>query len=65
MPAVGATTFAEANSKNLVPKPMAQSILKRVQEQSVVSRLSGQTPIPLEGAAIAVQTGHVQAGVVV
>lgn len=64
MAAVGATTFAEANSKNLVPKPLAQSILSRVQEQSVVTRLSGQTPIPLEGAAIAVQTGHVQAGVV-
>ncbi|WP_405159843.1 phage major capsid protein [Nocardia sp. NBC_01499] len=64
MPAVGATTLAGVDSKGLVPKPLATEIIARVQDASVVRRLSGQTAIPLTGTAIAVQTGHVQAGVV-
>ncbi len=48
----------------IVPKPVATSILKRVQENSVVAQLAGSIPIPLEGASIAVQTGHIEAGVV-
>lgn len=48
----------------LVPASVATEILKRATEQSVVRRLSGQTPIPLTGATIAVQTGHIEAGVV-
>ncbi|WP_324195411.1 phage major capsid protein [Nocardia terpenica] len=62
--AVGATTFAGVDAKGLVPKPLASEIMARVQEQSVVRRLAGKTAMPLEGTAIAVQTGHVQAGVV-
>ncbi|MFD5864362.1 phage major capsid protein [Agromyces sp. NPDC127015] len=49
---------------NLVPKPIATEILKRAEEESVVKKLSGQTAMPLTGSAIAVQTGHIQAGVV-
>lgn len=48
----------------LVPESVATDILKRAAEQSVVRRLSGQTPITLSGATIAVQTGHIEAGVV-
>jgi HK97 family phage major capsid protein len=48
----------------LVPKPYATAILKRATEQSVVQRLSGSMPIPLTGATIAMQTGHIEAGVV-
>lgn len=57
-------TFAGLDTAGLVPKPLAAEILKKVQEQSVVQRLSGQTPIPLQGASIAVQTKGVEAGVV-
>lgn len=48
----------------LVPQSVASEILKRATDQSVVRRLSGSTPIPLTGATIAVQTGHIEAGVV-
>ncbi len=58
------TTFAGLDSSGLVPKPVVDKILAKVQEQSVVTRLAGTTPIPLEGASIAVQTGHIEAGVV-
>jgi HK97 family phage major capsid protein len=48
----------------LVPASVATSILKRATDQSVVRRLSGSMPIPLTGASMAVQTGHIEAGVV-
>jgi HK97 family phage major capsid protein len=48
----------------LVPASVATSILTRAAEQSVVRRLSGSMPMPLNGASIAVQTGHIEAGVV-
>lgn len=51
-------------ASGLVPQSVATDILKRASEQSVVRRLSGQTPIPLTGTTIAVQTGHIEAGVV-
>ena len=47
-----------------VPKPVAQSILKRTEEQSLVRRVAGTTPVPLEGTAVGFQTGSVEAGVV-
>lgn len=47
-----------------VPKPVAQSILKRTEEQSVVRRVAGTTPVPLEGTAVGFQTGSIEAGVV-
>lgn len=59
------TTLQDLSALNgFVPKPQAAEILKRAAEQSVVKRLSGQTPMPLTGASIAVQTGHIEAGVV-
>lgn len=62
------TTFGgiqgQAGGQQLVPRPVATEILKRAEEQSVVKRLSGQTAMPLTGAAMAVQTGHIEAGVV-
>jgi len=60
---MSATTLAGLKD-GLVPKPVAKEILTRATEASVVQRLSGQTAVPLEGAAIAVQTGHIEAGVV-
>jgi HK97 family phage major capsid protein len=48
----------------MVPTPQAREILSRVADQSVVRRLSGTMPMPLTGASIAVQTGHIEAGVV-
>ena len=47
-----------------VPKPVAQNILKRTEEDSLVRRLCGTTPIPLEGTAVGFQTGSIEAGVV-
>lgn len=47
-----------------VPKPVAQSILKRTEEESVVRRVAGTTPVPLEGTAVGFQTGSIEAGVV-
>lgn len=47
-----------------VPKPVAQNILKRTEEESLVRRLCGTTPIPLEGTAVGFQTGSIEAGVV-
>ncbi|MCD7100455.1 phage major capsid protein [Pseudoclavibacter sp. 13-3] len=58
------TTIAGLDAAGLVPKPVAQEILTKAAEQSVVQTLSGTTAIALEGNAIAVQTGHVEAGVV-
>lgn len=54
----------EGLADGLVPQSVATEILKRATDQSVVRRLSGSTPIPLTGASIAVQTGHIEAGVV-
>lgn len=54
----------EGLADGLVPQSVATDILKRATDQSVVRRLSGSTPIPLTGASIAVQTGHIEAGVV-
>lgn len=54
----------EGLADGLVPASVASDILKRATDQSVVRRLSGSTPIPLTGATIAVQTGHIEAGVV-
>lgn len=48
----------------MVPQSQATAILKRATEQSVVRQLSGSMPIPLTGATIAMQTGHIEAGVV-
>ncbi|MBN6777429.1 phage major capsid protein [Pseudoclavibacter alba] len=53
-----------SNTPGLVPAPLATEILTKAVDQSVVKRLAGQTPMPLEGAAIAVQTGNIEAGVV-
>lgn len=62
---MAATTISGLSALNgLVPKPVAQSILTRAVEQSTVRRLSGQTPMPLTGSTIAVQTGNIEAGVV-
>lgn len=47
-----------------VPKPVAQSILKRTEEESVIRRVAGTTPVPLEGTAVGFQTGSIEAGVV-
>lgn len=60
-----AQTLAGLQALNgFVPKPQATAILTKAAEQSVVKRLSGQTPMPLTGASIAVQTGSIEAGVV-
>lgn len=48
----------------IVPAPIANAILSRVQEQSLVGRLAQTTPIPLEGLTTISQTGHIEAGVV-
>ena len=61
------TTISGASgldAAGLIPKPIASEILKRAAEQSVVKRLAGTTPMPLEGSAVTVQTGHIEAGVV-
>lgn len=47
-----------------VPKPVAQSILKRTEEESIIRRVAGTTPVPLEGTAVGFQTGSIEAGVV-
>ena len=47
-----------------LPKPVAQSIIKRVQEQSVITRTGEAISFPYYGTALAVQTGHIEAGVV-
>lgn len=47
-----------------VPKPVVQSILKRTEDESVVRRIAGTTPVPLEGTAVGFQTGSIEAGVV-
>jgi len=57
-------TIAGMTPQGLVPKPIAQSIFAKVQEDSIVTRLAGTTPVPIEGTSIVVQTGHIEAGVV-
>ncbi|WP_378144810.1 phage major capsid protein [Cnuibacter sp. UC19_7] len=58
------TTIEGLDADGLVPKPIATEILTKAAEASVVQRLAGTMPVPLEGAAVAVQTGHIEAGVV-
>jgi HK97 family phage major capsid protein len=57
-------TLVSGLPNGLVPKPYATAILTKAAEQSVVRRLGGSMPMPLTGAAVAVQTGHIEAGVV-
>jgi HK97 family phage major capsid protein len=59
-----ASTLLSGLPDGLVPTSVAQSILKRAAEQSVIRRVSGQMPIPLTGATVAMQTGLIEAGVV-
>lgn len=61
-----ATTLNGLDSiSGLLPSGEAKEILTKVQEQSIVSRLGTQTPVQLRGTdPIAVQTGHIEAGVV-
>src|SRR5690625_3694269 len=60
------TTIGGLNTDapNVIPAPQAREILSRVQEQSVVTRTGDAIEFPYYGAALAVQTGHVEAGVV-
>ncbi len=57
------TTFDGLDS-GLVPTPIANAILTKAQEQSLVGRLSTNVPIPLEGLTQVTETGHIEAGVV-
>lgn len=61
-----ATTLNGLDSINgLLPDGEAEEILTKVQDQSIVSRLGTQTAVRLRGTdPIAVQTGHIEAGVV-
>lgn len=58
------TTLTSLESSGILPKPMAQEIIKKVNEDSVVQRLAGTTPMSITGSSIAVQTGQAQAGIV-
>lgn len=57
-------TIQGLDSAGLVPKPVATAILTKAAEDSLVRKLAGTIPMPIEGASIAVQTGHIEAGVV-
>lgn len=59
-----ATTISSLESSGNLPKPMAQEIIKKVNEESVVQKLAGTMPMSITGASIAVQTGQAQAGIV-
>jgi Phage capsid family. len=59
-----ATTFDSLVQNGLMPKPMAQEIIQKVTQDSVVRKLAGTTPMPITGSTIAVQTGQPQAGIV-
>ena len=59
-----ATTLSALETQGVLPKPMAQEIIKKVNEDSVVQKLAGTIPMPITGSTIAVQTGQAQAGIV-
>lgn len=61
---MAATTLSNLESAGLLPKPMAQEIIKKVNEDSVVQKLAGSTPMSITGGSIAVQTAQAQAGIV-
>lgn len=61
---MAATTLNSLEAAGVLPKPMAQEIIKQVSEGSVVQKLAGTTPMPITGTAIAVQTSRAQAGIV-
>lgn len=59
-----AVTTLDGLDSGLVPTPIANAILAKAQEQSLVGRLATSTPIPLEGLTQVTQNGHIEAGVV-
>ncbi|WP_237242541.1 phage major capsid protein [Rothia nasimurium] len=61
---MAATTLSSLESSGILPKPMAQEIIKKVNEESVVQKLAGTMPMSITGASVAVQTGQAQAGIV-
>lgn len=57
-------TLDSLNTSGVLPKPMAQEIIQQVTEDSVVRKVAKSMPMPITGAALAVQTGQPQAGIV-
>lgn len=57
------STFS-LNGKNIeLPKEFTDSVFLRASEESVVARLSGQTPMSLAGSTVPIYTGGIEAGV--
>lgn len=53
------------NGKSIeLPPEVVQSVFLKAGEESVIARLSGQTPLTLSGATVPVYAGGVEAGVV-
>ncbi len=53
------------NGKSLVlPQDFTESVFLKASEESLVARLSGQTPLSLAGAAVPIYAGGISAGIV-
>lgn len=59
-----AVTFEKFQKESILPKPVANEIMRESYGQSLVGRLAGGVPMPITGVSMAFRTGDPVAGVV-